>query len=193
MDRSRRWPSGLREINFMKRRCTILFLLVALQAATAGDTKTALTRGRDLSHYKTYQWLPPRVFGPTGMVEDDPEFAPMIRKAVNRELAAKGYKEVAEGGELKVVSAGVGRTSSQLEGWLMTFGFDYYSGFGTMTAAPINRVNKDGTLLVALVDAKDNKSIWSGYSTEALNGPGSVEKAINKTAARLFKKLPPQK
>ena len=54
--------------------------------------------------------------------------APLIRKSVNRQLARKGYAEVAEGGEMLVLSAGMEVTSSQLEGFLLSWGFDIYWG-----------------------------------------------------------------
>jgi hypothetical protein len=54
-----------------------------------------------------------------GLLEDDPVVAPIIRQVVNKYLVAKGYREVAENGQLKLLTGGFGETTSQLEGFLI--------------------------------------------------------------------------
>jgi hypothetical protein len=127
------------------------------------------------------------------MQEDDPVYAPLIRNAINRQLAAKGYQEVPQGGQLEVISAGVTSKSSQLEGYLTIFGTDYYSGIYSANASmPVTRVNHEGTLAVALYDPEAKASIWAGYVQEAL-GRGGAEGKLNDAAGKLFKKLPKRK
>jgi hypothetical protein len=173
----------------MKIAQLLFFALAAVSAF--GETKIFASKTQDVTTRSTYTWLPPRLFTKTGILEDDPTYAPLIRQAVNRELAKKGYREVPSGGDLQIMSAGVGVASSQLEGILVTYGFDAFDGYyGPTTASPITRINHQGVLLVALVDPKTNKGIWSGYDTEALSGVGSVPKAIDKAAGKIFKKLP---
>jgi hypothetical protein len=174
---------------------TVPLLFLTLCATTAfGETKIFVSKTQDVATRSTYTWLPPRLFTKAGIVEDDPTYAPLIRQAVNRELTKKGYKEVPSGGDLQIMSAGVGVASSQLEGILITYGFAAYDGYyGPTTASPITRINHEGVLLVALVDPKTNKGIWSGYDSQALGGTDSVPKAIDKAASKLFKKLPQKK
>ena len=171
-----------------------LLILAAIAASANCETKVFVSKTQDVSQRSTYTWLPPRLFTKEGVKENDPEFAPIIREAVNRELTKKGYREVPTGGDLQIMSAGVGVASSQLEAILVTYGFAAYDGYyGPMTASPITRINHEGVLLVALVDPKTNKGIWSGYDSEALSGRSSVPKAIDKAASKLFKKLPQKK
>jgi hypothetical protein len=127
------------------------------------------------------------------MQDDDPVYAPLIRQAVNRELARKGYQEVEEGGQLEVIAAGVSSKSSQLEGYLMMFGSDYFDGFYSSTAVrPVTRVNREGTLAVTLYDPALKAGVWSGYIQEVLarSDPG---KKISAGAGKLLKKLPKRK
>lgn len=125
----------------------VAVLLVPLVAP--GKVKIFDSKKHDVVKYKTYHWLPPRVMTRYGLVEDDAHFAPMIKQAVNRELARKGYREVAEGGGLEVATGGFGRTSSQLEGFLIQWGFDsYYWAWGVTSATPVTRVNTEGTLVI---------------------------------------------
>ena len=167
----------------------VLVLLVPL--LLGAKVKTFASKEHDVTSYSTYEWLPPRVMTRHGLVEDDAVFSPIIKQAINRELARKGYKEVTQGGELQVTSGGFSRTSSQLEGFLVHWGFDYYHlDWGATVAAPVTRVNKEGTLVIVLVDAKTNKGVWGGLATALLGKPESVGKSINKAAKRILKKLP---
>jgi len=168
-------------------------LLVAT-ASSAADVKAFPSKRLEVTQYATYQWSAMRVVTGQGIVDDDPQVAPLIKQSVNAQLARRGYTEVSEGGELLLVSAALGSASNQLDGYLVSWGFDYYWGAYSVTAvSPISRVNKAGTLFVCLLDAKTNEAVWSGYVTEALGRPAALPKTINKAANRLIKKVPKRK
>ena len=176
---------------FVPRRIGILLSLALFASAvTIAKVKILAPKKSDVTSYKTYQLLPPRIMARWGLVEDHPVFA-VIRQVVNDELARKGYKEVAHGGELRVATGGFGKTTSQLEGFLINWGFDFYSGdWGATVAAPVSRVNREGTFAIILVDAKTNKGVWAGLATAMIGKPETVGKTINKAAKRILKKLP---
>lgn len=171
----------------------ILLLLIAAVSLAAGDVKVFPVPKTDYSKYKTYNWLPPRLVTPAGIVDDDPRIAPMIKAAVNRELNKKGMTEVPSGGSVQVVSLGMQTGTLMLDGFLASYGFDAYWGYGTVTLSPVTSYNREGTLAVALVDPTTKKGIWAGMATEALGRPGRTEGAINDAAQRMFKKYPPKK
>src|SRR5882724_488107 len=79
-------------------------LICGLLAAPcyAGKVQSWTGADADFNRYKTYQWLPVRVLTKTGVIEDDEVAAPLIRKAVNRQLALRGLKEVKEAGDLQI-------------------------------------------------------------------------------------------
>lgn len=173
---------------------TISVVLILVFASHCyAEVKVFPSKKLDLRQYSTYTWLAPRIFTSTGMQENDPVYAPLIRDAVNRELAQKGYKEVPEGGELQVVSAVVSSKSSQLEGYLITWGFSESGYYGPSTAVPISRVNREGALAISLYDPKLKEGVWSGYITKGIGKPGDADKKINSAAAKLLKKLPEKK
>lgn len=170
-------------------------IVVVCFPVSGGDVKIYPTKGIDFSRYKTYQWIPPRLFSKAGIQDDDPIVAPLIRAAVNRELSAKGFSEVASGGDLTVVSAGAGSADVQLDGFLVNYGWDmYWGGYGVVGTTPIQRVNQKGTLAVILTDSQTKKGVWAGLATEAVDKPEaeSVRKAVDKAAAKMFKKFPPK-
>ncbi len=169
-------------------------LLSILCAAICGpcfgrNVQTATGTNIDMSRYKTYQWLPPKVLTKTGVVENDPVVAPAIKAAVNRELAAKGLKEVAEGGDLLVSALALRSASPQLEAVLFpvtAVNLDFSTPIATM-----GRYNHEGTLAVNLIDAKTQKFAWFGMATESIdNKPGAGVKKLPKAAAAIFKKYP---
>ena len=71
----------------------VLATLSLVPECFAGKVQVWMDKKTDLALYKTYQWLPPKLLGKTGMVENDPEFAPLIKDAINGELSRKGLKE----------------------------------------------------------------------------------------------------
>src|SRR4051794_23148693 len=94
-----------------------IFLICS--GAFAGNVKTFAPKGSDVSRYETYQWMPIRILTKQGIKENDDVVAPQIRKAVSRELQAKGYKEVPEGGQLELLCMGLRESNHSLEGFLV--------------------------------------------------------------------------
>jgi hypothetical protein len=169
-------------------------LLLAATSTSLAEMKTYPSKTVQISAYKTYTWLAPRLFTAKEINDHDPVFTPIIRKAVNRQLESRGYKEVPEGGQFQLVVAAVVTISSQLEAYLLQFGFgveDYYNTIGVVAATPVTRINREGVLAIGLYDPKLKQSLWSGYITKALGAPkkdptGLIEDATEK----LLKKLP---
>ncbi|HTS65824.1 MAG TPA: DUF4136 domain-containing protein [Candidatus Acidoferrales bacterium] len=154
----------------------------------AGKVKTWFPPGTDFSQYKTYTWLPTKVLGKAGIVENDPTFDPIIRGAVGKELQRIGLKEVPQGGDLQVSVIGLGTSVPQLEA-VMFAGYDP-ANWGTTTFT-MGRYNKEGTLAVNLIDPKLNKSVWAGAATETLKTtPGAGKEKIPVAAQRIFKDFP---
>lgn len=142
----------------------------------------------DFSRYKTYTWLPPKVLANTGVEENDPEYAPLIRDAINRELSQKGLTEVPKGGDLEVATLALARSIPQLEGYIF---MGVPADFFTAPTATVGRYNREGTLVVNLIDAQTQKSAWCGMVTETIDTtPGAGKKKIGPAAAKLFKKYP---
>lgn len=172
-------------------RLSLGFVLLVVCAADAGEVKTYPKPDVDFAQFKTYEWVAPRVLTRQGILEDDPDFAPLIRKAINTQLASKGMREVKSGGDLRVQAGGIAQASSQIDALIFS-GFDFYWGYGYTTVTPISRVNKEGLLAVSLIDLKSKKPVWSGFAVEGLASRGNVEATIDKAASRLFKKFPPK-
>ena len=67
----------------------------------AGKVKAYAGKDIDFSHYKTYEWFPPRVLTKAGVVEDHPANR-ILKEEVGRQLSQRGLNEVADGAELQI-------------------------------------------------------------------------------------------
>jgi hypothetical protein len=154
----------------------------------AGEVKTLTGKDADFSRYKTYEWLPPKIHTPTGIVEDDPVIAPLIKQAVNDQLAKKGLREVVSGGDLQVATLALAEWMPQVEALVFSTGTQPNWGTAVTT---VGRYNKQGSLFVNLIDTRTKLSAWVGMATESLaDKPGSGQKKIAGAAAKMFKKYP---
>lgn len=158
-----------------------------LEPCYAAKVRTQLGANADFTHYKTYRWLPPKALTKTGVVENDPVIAPAIKDAVNQQLTQRGLTEVTQGGDLEVSSGVLNESIPQVEA--VVFG-----GPDLMYDTPIatmGRYNKQGTLVVNLIDTKTKKSAWVGMIQDSIdNKPGSGIKKLPAAAEKLFKKFP---
>jgi len=164
---------------------------VLLSPCFAGKVKTFVDPDADFPSYKTYQWMPTRILAKTGVVEDDPAISPIVKTAVNRELIARGLKEVAEGADLQIITCVLNTYIPQLEAYIFPLGvpYDY-----PLQVAAMTRYNREGTLAIGLVDSHTKKSAWAGLITESIDSkPGGGIKKIPKATETLFKKYPVKK
>lgn len=153
--------------------------------------KTFAGTHADFASYKTYQWLPVKTLTNMGVVEDDPAISPVMRDAVNRELAALGLTEVKEHADLEVATFAATTFVPQLEAVFFPGG--QYLDFETPIAT-MGRYNKEGTMAINLIDTKSKRSAWAGIATDSIsNKRGSGMKKIPGVTAALFRKYPTKK
>jgi Domain of unknown function (DUF4136) len=164
-----------------------LFATILLATAATAKVKVLVEAKSDLSQYRTYQWLPPRVLKKTGLEENDSVVAPVIKMAVNKELAKLGMKEVADNADVQISSWAFREVSPQVEAYIYGSYDDWYFGG---TPATLGRYNQSGTLVVGLIDPKTKKSVWGALSTGSFEKPSQLESRVNKAASEIFGKYP---
>ena len=175
------------------RFCVLAVSAFIVQQCYAGKVKTEVGPGADFASYKTFQWLPPRVLTNTGIVEDHP-LIPLIKEAVGQELSKLGLKEVAEGGDLQVSAGILTGTIAERPGFMLEGGSNVADTINFTPVAHMGGYNKNGTLVVNLIDTRTKKSAWVGAVTESIGKkPGSGQSKVKPAAAQLFKKYPTAK
>lgn len=183
------------QLNIIPQKRTAVMVLLCLllaSAAFARKVKTVAGPSENFAVYKTYRWLPVKTLGKTGIAEDDPEIAPVIRQAVNRELANKGLIEVGEGADLEIATFATITYIPQLEAAVASPGAVWLEF--PMPIATMGRYNKEGALAINLIDAKTNQSAWAGIVSDNIdNKQGSGLKKIPSATTALFRKYPVRK
>src|SRR5215470_8853634 len=147
--------SSLAVKSWGRTRFLLLVCGSLLQPCYAGKVRAETLPGADFASYKTYRWLPPKVLTKTGVVENDPVLGPAIKDAVNLQLARRGLKEVSEGGDLEVSAGVLTHSIPQLEAVMFAGPSDL------MYATPVatmGRYNREGTLIVNLIDTRTKQS-----------------------------------
>jgi Domain of unknown function (DUF4136) len=174
---------------------TVLALIAALAAGLClGKVKVEYDKKVDLSRYKTYEWYPPRVLTKAGIVEDDKTVSPLIRAAVNRQLSSRGLTEVPSGADLKVSSWALSESVPNIDALIYPGAIPV--GAGSMIdpaeapIASVGRYNKEGTIVVNLIDAKTKKSVGEAVATESYSDLNKLQGPIDKAVTNMFKKYP---
>lgn len=138
--------------------------------------------------YHTYSWIAVNV--------QEPLWQDRVRKAVDDQLTAKGWRYVASGGDAAVSAVGSTRTEQTLETWYGGgFGGGWYHRgwwvgggpeFATVERTPV------GTLHIDIFDSRSKKLIWHGVCSDTLTSkPEKNEKKLERDVADVFKKFPP--
>jgi hypothetical protein len=180
----------------MKNHSRILPLLLAaclMPPVFADKVKAQTGANADFAHYKTYQWLPPRVLTKAGLVENHPA-NPILKEVVGRALTSKGLAETNDAADLQVQTYMLSDSTPQLEAVII--GLDPGTNWGAAIGT-VGRYNREGTLCVNLIDRKTNKSAWFAMVTGNLkNGTLSedeIRSKIEDSTTKIFKKYPAKK
>jgi hypothetical protein len=171
----------------LRTAVSTLFFLATLGAAFAQHVKTDFDHQANFSQYKTYSWQT--------IKDPDPLWDSRIKNAVDAQLTAKGWTQVASGGDVAIVAIGTTHTERTLQTFYNGFGGGWgWRGFGGMGDATTTEQDyKEGTLVVDLYDAKTKQLIWRGSAEDTLSNKASKnEKNLDKGVAKMFKKFPPE-
>lgn len=160
----------------------------ALLVATAvfgQDMKTDYDRAADFSRYKTYSW--------EKVQTQDPLWVDGIKSAVNAELTAKGFAEVASGGDVSVVAVEMTKTQRTLDTFYNGLGGGWRRGGGFGDATTTEDTYKVGSLVVDLFDPKTKTLMWRGSATDTLSDKSDKNiKNFDKGVQKMFDRFPPK-
>ena len=169
------------------QRAIFVFMLIGLGLATTSFTQTVKTdydRHANFSRYKTYSW--------TKVETASPFWVDRIMNAVNKELAGKGWTQVAKGGDVSIAAVEITREHSAV--------LTYYSGAPSWQNSDEGSGNpyvvkreQVGTLVVQLFDNGTKKLVWRGSSANTLSGKSKNNiKNFDKGVQELFEHFPPK-
>jgi Domain of unknown function (DUF4136) len=171
----------------MKKHLAIsLSLSLALVCIVFASVSTDYDHATDFSNYHTYSWIKLQV--------EDPLWEDRVMRAVDTQLAAKGWTKAPGAGDASVAAYGSTKTRKTLQTWYDGFGGGWrWRGFGPGMATTVVEDTPVGTLMVDIFDTPTTKLIWRGIASDTLTGnPEKDEKKMDKVVSEMFKKFPPQ-
>ncbi len=170
-------------------RLRILRLLAPplFTAALAFATvRTDYDHHANFGRYHTYSW--------TAIQAGDSLWQERIQKAVDSELAARGWRRVPSGGSATICAASQTTERDTVQTIYSNFpawGFDGFgASFGTATTYVIPE--SVGNLVVDIFDASDKRLIWRGMASKVLSSrPNRNIAKLNRAVAEMFRRFPP--
>jgi len=165
-----------------------LFFLAMLGAAFAQHVQTDFDQQANFSQYKTYSW---QQIKPANSLWDA-----RIKNVVDAQLAAKGWTQVDNGGDVSIVAMKTSKTQRTLQTFYDGFGGGWgwrrFGGGGFGDSTTTEQDYKVGTLVIDLYDAKTKQLIWRGSAQNTLSDKATKnEENLNKGVAKMFKAFPP--
>jgi hypothetical protein len=164
-------------------------LLLVACASSAPVVQTDQAPGVSFAGYRTYMWA-----------EEPNTQSPIVRdklvRAIDAELAAKGWQRVAEG-DVALVGQIVSREEVSYDNVSFGFGLGNWGGssggaIGTSTGTSRPRTNVVGSLIIDMYDAKTKQAIWRGtVSGDVPQTPETIDAAIAQYIPRMFAQFPP--
>lgn len=154
----------------------------------------------NFSNYKTYAWT-------TTGEEDSKKGLELterkMRAAVNAELAKEGWREVktapdvlvsydvlVERNEKQVTNPVYSRSYTRpffnpyTRRWGMLYYPSQFLGYDDQT-----RSVREGTLTITMTDAKTDKMVWQGWTTDEVNSKNLTSKEIQASVKSIFRKF----
>lgn len=124
---------------------------------------------------------------------DNPLWQNRIKDAVNKELQAKGWREVPSGGEVELTAVGAVRNQREYQAFYngMPGGW-WWGGFGDMATTTVTN-NPVGTLVLDMYDPGTKHLIWRGISSNTLsNKTEKNEHKLDDSVKKMFNNFPPK-
>lgn len=176
----------------------ISLIVVGLAACSNVSTRSDHDPAADFSNYLTYAWVTEDLMvqprAPT-----DPTISPLVQQrihdAIDRALAAKGFKEVEESPDF-VVAFTVGlRDRVRVDHWGAYGGFyrpyGRYGGVGARYGPPVATNYTEGTLAIDVFDGQTRRAVWNGIATKIVDERDRQPEEIQQIVDSVLADFPP--
>ena len=178
----------------------VIFLLAGC-ASTAHVEKDDTVNLKD---YKTFAWLDKDGEGSHDKNRKDDLAEVKIKEAVNNELAkSAGWKEVKHSPDViltydVLVERGSKESSSPV--YSRPFSRLYYNPYSRRYVTVYypsqfigyereERATREGTVTISMIDAKTDKVVWQGWTTDEVNSKNLTSREIQYAVRSIFKKF----
>lgn len=183
----------------MKRLALPLFLAIAvILAGCAPRVSVEQDNTASFSGYHSFAWVTPPATPVRDPILDSQILEGRVQRAVVAELTARGYVQTSleQAPDFIVTYHTVGKQKLQSSGSSFSFGFvDAFPwGFGSVVVPVGNNVEsrEQGTLMLDILDAKNKRLVWRGWTSDWVSQDNYSEKAVNQAVDEILAKFPPK-
>ncbi|MFQ6112719.1 MAG: DUF4136 domain-containing protein [bacterium] len=163
-------------------------LTLGLMSCSSITVKSDYDRQVNFANYQTFKWMPYPAKAGKSTVAKNSLLDKRIRRAVERELSAKGYEIVQTG---KADAALAYHTAVRQKVDVSGVGYGYWRGWPRGRRVYVHSY-KEGTLVVDIVDPDLKQLIWRGLATDVVDDPEESEEKINEAVKKILERFPPQ-
>jgi len=189
--------------NYLPLLWGLAFFLAGCAATTPVDVSTDFDRNVTFAQYHTFRWYQDKPMAGVDTTYKYNTFLDQrIRNAVESQLARKGLTK-AEGRadlliayDVKIVTKQAARPDYAYApgfgyGYSYWYGYRYDYGYSRFSRPMLIEEYKDGTIIIDLVDAKDNQLVWRGWGQMEVDEANISEAEVNKIVTNILAKFPP--
>ncbi|MBW1982080.1 MAG: DUF4136 domain-containing protein [Deltaproteobacteria bacterium] len=180
-------------MNTIRNKLVGMVCLLVLCGCSTLAVQTDYDQTISFSRYRTYNWAPgTEAEQREQLLQEDPFLDERFRRAVERELQARGFSKQESGTPDFLVSYHASSTTKT--GYIELAD---YRGLGhyRYRAFYMPYEYNEQTLVLDILDAVSGKVIWRGSATDELSPsstPQAKEKEIHRAVRRMLARFPPQ-
>jgi len=177
----------------------VAVLSIGILAGCASSAHIEKDETVNFSKYKTFTWL----HGDEGKLENQSDLAESkIRAAVTKEFEKIGWRESKNKPDVILDYDVLVERSSKAERdpvYSQPYSRLIYNPYTRRYATiyypsqflgyeSYEKIIKEGTVTISMIDAKTDKTVWQGWTTGEVNSKNLTNKEIQKAVASIFKK-----
>ncbi|MFQ5824758.1 MAG: DUF4136 domain-containing protein [bacterium] len=163
-------------------------LMLGLMSCSSITIKSDYDREVNFAKYKSYKWMAYPKKRRRDVVQKNSLVDKRIRRAVESDLRAKGYK-IKEAGKTDAVIVYHVGVKQKVD--VSTVNYGYWRGWPRGRRVYAHRY-KEGTIIIDIVDPELNQLVWRGWAVGVVGDPEESEEKINEAVNKILEKYPPQ-
>lgn len=192
----------------MKKLLFFIFPAVLFLSGCAAtipvDVNTDYDKAAPFAQYKTFKWYQEKPTArPDSAYKYDTFLDQRIKKAVEAQLNKKGFRlatgmaDVLIAYDAKVVTRQEVNNNYAFApgfgyGYSYWYGYRYNYGYSRFSQPPmLIDQYKDGSIIIDMIDAKDNQLIWRGWGQMEVLNQNISEAEVTKIVTSILAKYPP--
>jgi PBP1b-binding outer membrane lipoprotein LpoB len=187
----------------MMKLFSVTVLSVLLLAGCASVAHVEMDKSVDLNNYQTFAWVETKASqNDTAKTKVSDLTERMIKETVNEELVKAGWKQSKKPDVLLTYDVLVEKTIKEQNSPVYTQPFTryfynpYFRRWGALYYPSQfwgydrdQREVREGTITISLIDAKTDKTIWQGWTTDEVNSRNLTSKEIRNGVRSIFRKF----